>query len=303
MGPKLADAPCPARLRLARTIKTVTTPAPSIRPAAYRPARIIATVLVVVAAMALGLVAGKWQWGRYETKVQAVDAQAAAEGKPVADIEDLIDRDATDPGDADWRTATVTGSFDPDSLTELRGRSVDNTATLQYLVWVRTPSGRAVMVNLGWQPRSHATPPTLRAERITVTGVVRAFESDNGRPGTRITPTQMSSVDGEVIPAYLMARSTCGPAGCLDGVEPVPTPSLSLGPHLSYALQWWLLTVVAAPLGIWVTRRDALHERERARETADAGGAEGTPAPAAKMRGKPAKKRRTPTDEEVEDAL
>lgn len=255
-----------------------------------------------MAAMALGLVAGKWQWGRYETKVQAVDAQAAAEGKPVADIEDLIDRDASGPGAADWRTVTVSGVLDPTSVMELRGRSVENTASLQYLAWVHTPSGRTVMVNLGWQPRSGATTPDLTNERVTVTGIVRAFEADNGKPGTRITPRQMNGIDGDVIPAYVMARSTCGPSGCVEGLSPVPTPRLSLGPHLSYALQWWLLTAVAAPLGIWVTRRDALHERER--QAADAGGnGEGAPKPARAAGSRPAKKRRTPTDEEVEDAL
>ncbi len=295
MGPKLADAPVTSRTRLARTIETVTSPAAKHRPAAYRPRRIALTVIVVMAAMALGIVAGTWQWGRYESKSQALAGQAAAQGQPVADLEELINRDALGPGEAEWRTATVTGVLDPASLTELRGRSVENTASLQYLAWVYTESGRTVMVNLGWQPRAKAVPPTLRAERVTVTGIVRAFEADNGKPGTRITPVQMNGIDGEVIPAYLMAQSTCSEAGCIDGLEPVPSPNLSLGPHLSYALQWWLLTAVAAPLGIGITRRDALHERER--DAAEAG------SPSPRKPPKPPKKRRGPTDEEIEDAL
>lgn len=295
MGPKLADAFVTARTRLARTIETVTSPAAKHRPAAYRPRRIALTVIVVLAAMALGLVAGKWQWGRYESRSQAVAGQAAAEGKPVAPLEDLIGRDAAGPGEAEWRTATVTGVLDPASLTELRGRSVENTASLQYLAWIHTESGRTVMVNLGWQPRSEATPPALPGGQVTVMGIVRAFEADNGKPGTRITPSQMNGIDGDVVQGYLMARSTCSPSGCLDGLEPAPTPDLSLGPHLSYALQWWLLTVVAAPLGIGVTRRDALHERER--DAADAG------SPSPRKPPKLAKRERGPTDEEIEDAL
>jgi len=295
MGPKLADAPVTSRTRLARTIETVTSPAAKHRPAAYRPRRIALTVIVVLAAMALGLIAGKWQWGRYETKSHAVAGQAAAQGKPVADLEDLIDRDAVGPGEAEWRTATVTGVLDPASLTELRGRRVENTASLQYLAWIHTDTGRTVMVNLGWQPRSEATPPALPGEQVTVTGIVRAFEADNGKPGTRITPRQMNGIDGDVVQGYLMARSTCGESACVDALEPVPTPDLSLGPHLSYALQWWLLTIVAAPLGIGITRRDALHERER--DAADAG------SPSPHKPPKPAKQRRGPTDEEIEDAL
>jgi len=294
MSPKLADAPVTSRARLARTIETVTIPAAKRRPAAYGPRRIALTAAVVLAAMALGLVAGAWQWGRYETRSHAVEAQAAAEGKPVADLEELIDRDAQGPGEADWRTATVTGALDADSVMELRGRSVQNTASLQYLAWVHTASGRTVLVNLGWQPRSGATAPTLPPGEVTVTGIVRAFEEDNGKPGTRVTPVQMNGIDGEVVQAYLMATSTCGANGCVEGLEPAPIPSLSLGPHLSYALQWWLLTAVAAPLGVWLTRRDALHERERA---AVAASPQSQPPPP-----KRSKKRRL-TDEEIEDAL
>lgn len=295
MGPKLADAAVTWCTRLARTIDTVTRIATQRRPAAYRPRRIAITTVAVLGAMALGLVAGNWQWNRYETKLHAVNAQAAAEGKPVADLESLIDRDAVGPGNAEWRTATVTGVLDSDAVLALRGRRIDNQASLQYLTWLHTPSGRTVLINVGWQPRSTATAPNLPDGSVTVAGIVRAFEADNGRPGTRITPTQMNGIDGEVIPAYLMARSACGSMGCVQGLEPVPTPSLSLGPHMSYALQWWLLTAVAAPLGVWVTRRDALHERER--QAADAG------SPAASKPPEPAKKRRAPTDEEVEDAL
>lgn len=295
MAPKLADAPVTARPRLARTIETVTSLAAKHRPAAYRPRRIALTVMVVVAAMALGLIAGKWQWERYESRADAMAGQAAAEGKPVVDIQDLIARDALGPGEAEWRIVTVTGVLDATSVTELRGRSVQNTASLQYLAWIHTDTGRTALVNLGWQPRFEATPPPLPRERVTITGIVRAFEADNGKPGTRITPSQMNGIDGDVVPAYLMAQSTCGASGCIDALEPTPTPVLSLGPHVSYALQWWLLAAVAAPLGIGITRRDALHERER-----DAAAA-GSPAP--RKPPKPARKGRGLTDEEIEDAL
>jgi len=295
MGPKLADAPGTSCIRLARTIESVSPPVANSRPAAYRPRRIVLTSIAVLAAMALGLVAGMWQWNRYETKSDAASAQAAAEGKPVADFEAVVGRDADGPGAAEWRTATVTGVLDATSVLELRGRSVENTASLQYLAWVHTRSGRTVLVNLGWQPRSTgADTPSLPAGEVTVTGIVRDFEADNGRPGTRINPAQMADPDGKVIRAYLMATSTCGASGCVDGLEPVPIPSLSLGPHLSYALQWWLLTAVAAPLGVWITRRDALHERER---TAKAANPEVSHIPPQRT------KRRQLSDEEIEDAL
>ncbi|NTV40258.1 MAG: SURF1 family protein, partial [Demequinaceae bacterium] len=236
---------------------------PTARPAAYSPGRIALTVVIVLALMAVGLVAGKWQWGRYETRANALRAQDKASGLDTVPLESILSPDALGPGNADWRTVTVAGAIEAGGLVELRGRSVDGTATIQYLAWLHTEQGNAVLINLGWTPRSEPSLPVIPDGAITVTGTVRSFESDNGRPGTRITPAQMGLVDGQVLQAYVMVDSACADAGCVTGLKPVPLPALSTGPHLSYAMQWWLLLVAAAPVGVWLTVRDARLERER----------------------------------------
>jgi cytochrome oxidase assembly protein ShyY1 len=169
-----------------------------------------------------------------------------------------------------------------------------------------------VLLDLGWTPRDQPTVPQIPSGVVTVTGTVRSLELDNGKAGTRIAPTQMGSIDGEVFGAYLMVDSACGASGCLSGITAVPLPELSLGPHLSYAMQWWLLLVAAAPIGVWLTVRDARLERERVR-----GGAalthnaaaqdepqEQTVRTARTVREprRPAKRSR-PSDEEIEDGL
>jgi len=258
-------------------------------------------VLVVLAMMTLGLIAGRWQWGRYETKDHALKAHDHAAGLPTVPLDSILTAQDEEPGDAAWRTVTVTGVIDASDLVELRGRSVDSTASIQYLAWVHTEKGETVLVNLGWTSRSEPTTPEIPDGPVTVTGTVRAFEGDNGKPGTRITPTQMGGVDGEVVQAYVMAESACGADACVEGIAPVPLPDLSLGPHLSYAMQWWLLMVAAAPVAVWLTIRDARLERERDSESA-------SPAATGKPAAKPARhatpaKRRGPSDEEIEDAL
>lgn len=297
--------------------RCVTVDSPVRRPAAYAPLRLAITALVVVAVIALGIVAGLWQWGRYETRSHALALQEAAESAPVVDVAQAISPDDADAGDAEWRTVTATGVLEADSLTEIRGRSVDNRATIQYVTWLRLESGTGLLVNLGYAPRSDdAQQPSLPAGEVTVTGVVRNLEPDNDRAGTRIAPTQVGSIDGEVLPAYLMVSEACGDAGCVEGLTPVPPPSLSLGPHLSYALQWWLLAVVATPLAIAFTRRDARLEREAALEgddapsatpepEAEAGGAPEAPAQPERRRGRMSiwGRHDGPSDEEIEDAL
>jgi cytochrome oxidase assembly protein ShyY1 len=190
----------------------------------------------------------------------------------------------------------------PTDLVQLRGRTIDTTASIQYLAWLQTsPNGEAVLLDLGWTPRDQPTVPSIPSGVVTVTGTVRALEPDNGKPGTRITPSQMSSIDGEVFGAYVTVESACGASGCLSGTTPVPLPELSLGPHLSYAMQWWLLLVAAAPIGVWLTVRDARLEREHLR-----GGAEPTQdEPKAREVSEPRRtaKRARPSDEEIEDGL
>jgi len=258
-------------------------------------------VLIVLAMMALGLVAGRWQWGRYETKNHALDAYNHAVDLPTVALDSILTADDTEPGDAAWRTVTVTGAIDATDLVELRGRSVNSTASIQYLAWVHTGSGETVLVNLGWTSRSEPAMPRIPGGTLTVTGTARAFEADNGKPGTRVTPAQMGPVDGAVVQAYVMAESICGAEGCVSGIEPVPLPDLSLGPHLSYAMQWWLLMVAAAPIAVWLTVRDARLERERAgtQRSGPREGSDASPKTAPKSR----TKRRGPSDEEIEDAL
>lgn len=312
----------------ARTIGSVTaTPdreaRTRVRPAAYSPGRIALTAAIVLALMVVGLIAGRWQWGRYETKAHALHAQQSAAGLPTVPLDSLMTTDDQGPGAADWRTVTEEGVIDASDIVQLRGRSVDGTASIQYLAWVHDAQGHTVLLNLGWTPRDDPQPAAIPEGPVTVTGVVRSLEADNGREGTRVTPAQMGSFDGEAYQAYLMVTSACGESGCLTGVDPVPIPELSTGPHLSYAMQWWLLLVAAAPVGVWLTVRDARLERELAANSSGAnssatsrsgaassgGRPEDIPAriipPAARATSPGRKRARNtrPSDEEIEDAL
>ena len=268
------------------------------------------TTLAVFAVIALGIVAGRWQWDRYEVRHDAAEAQQRAEGVPAVDVRELVSVDDGEAGDAQWREVSATGTLDADAVLEIRGRSIDRTASIQYVTWLVLDDGSAVLVNLGWQPRADATGVTVPDGPVTVTGIVRSLEPVNDRPGTRITPAHMADPGMPILPAYLMARTACGEAGCVEGVAPVPEPSLSLGPHMSYAFQWWLLAVAAAPIAIALTRRDARLERERMTQEAGAEAPsrdEEGPAAAAPPRAKKTRRfldrHNGPSDEEVEDAL
>ena len=264
--------------------------------------------LVTLAVIALGIVAGAWQFGRYQTRAAAVEAFEAAEGIPPVALTSLVADGELASGDTgsagafagasvpEWRSITADGSFDQGSVTALRGRSVDGVATLQYLAWFHTDDG-ALLVNVGWAPREDALEVTLPAGTLQIEGILRRQETDDGREGegaTRIVASQVPYGDPtasypEPLPGWLMLREPCDDSGCVGTpLQPVPVPQLGLGPHLSYAFQWWLLALMAPLAAVLLLRRDARLERESVTETV---------ATASKRRP------RRPSDEDIEDAL
>jgi len=295
---------------------TSAVPVPPSRPRAYAPLTIAVAVLVTAAVIALGVVAGGWQYGRYQARADAVEAFDAAEGIPPEPLRALIasgELSASATGEVgtsapasipEWRSVTVVGEFDQDSVTALRGRTVDGVAALQYLAWFHTADG-PLLVNVGWAPRDEGLEVTLPTGSLEIEGIVRKPEADDGREGdgaTRIVASQVPYGDPTAsypapLPAWLMLREPCDPSGCVDtALQPVPVPQLGLGPHLSYAFQWWLLALLAPFAAMVLLRRDARLEREAQLVAAGESMAAASPAPAKR-------RQRGLTDEEIEDAL
>ncbi len=264
--------------------------------------RVVVTVLIVLVLSALCVLAGRWQYGRYVTKADAIADYEAAQGLPTAAVEDVVEPGGeTLPDGAEWRTVTVTGTVDAESIVALRNRPVDSTAALQYLAWVHLEDGAAVLVNLGWAPVESSADSEasldqlLTDDTVTFTGTLRAFEDDDGRRdsgATRITPAQMGDAGTvDVAPGYVVLSEPCGGLCSGDGpLVEVPLPTLDLGPHLSYAWQWWAFALLM-PVGAWLlTQRDLEMKRDPSGK-----------APATKQ---PRPRRRhEPSDEEIEDAL
>lgn len=267
---------------------------PLSRPRAYSPLVLVLVSVGVLGLMVLGYVAGNWQYGRHQVRSEAISAFNAAHEVPPVLLDELVSPGATTAKPVEWRSVTVTGTFSEAQPVALRGRVVERTASLQYLAWFNTTSG-AILVNVGWEPRDTATVPRLPQGEVTIGGVLREQEPDDGKRGdgaTRVNAAQMPPANSPTFPGWIMLREPCEVSGCVDtALAPVPTPQLSLGPHLSYAYQWWLLVVAAPILAAVILRRDAAHERVAA-------GQGETPPKGARVR-----KQRELTDEEIEDAL
>ncbi len=261
--------------------------------------RLALTALIVLVASALCVVAGRWQYGRYVAKADAIEAYEAAQSHSVADVREVTGAGGSLADDAQWRTVTVTGVIDADSVVALRNRPVDSTAAYQYLAWVDLEDGSAVLVNLGWAPvgaaedTEDALAEALTGADVTFSGTLRSFEEDDGRRdagATRIVPAQMGDPGTDsIVPGYVVASEDCAGLCGDDGpLLEVPLPTLSLGPHLSYAWQWWAFALLVPVGAVLLTKRDLELKRDPS-----------GPKPAAAR----PRRRRHPSDEEIEDAL
>ncbi|WP_314172939.1 SURF1 family cytochrome oxidase biogenesis protein [Streptomyces winkii] len=236
---------------------------------------------------------GFWQLHRHEARVahnELISASLAAEPVPF----DRLSGTRHGPAEDDsFRTAKATGRYDTRHEVVVRQRTGADEKSIGY--FVVTPliqdDGKAVLVNRGWieaggdLTRFPKVPAPPRGE-VTVTGRVMADETSEasgikdkqGLPPRQVmlidSRQQAEALDRPVLRGYLQLTDT-SPRPAKGQPQRIPEPDhSSIGPHMAYAVQWWLFAA-AVPVG-WVVlvrreRRDRLAEQaERATSTSDA---------------------------------
>ena len=223
---------------------------------------IVLTAVVVVAISAM-VSLGFWQLRRLNTVREdnaVVRARLALPAAPLSEV--LPSRPGVDPSSVVYRRVTVTGRYDRVSEILLRNRSLNGQPGSHFLTPLSEPDGLAIIVDRGWVPiglvgteEESTRPPVLVP--VTVEGVLFPPER-KGVFGPSIPPagrlTTIPRIDVSriarqleypVAPLYLRLTSQTPPQ---TGRLPVPPgrPDLSDGPHLSYAVQWFLFATVAA---------------------------------------------------------
>ena len=225
----------------------------------------------VVAFVSLGL----WQLRRLDER-KALNAQVeAAEAMAPVPVGELVaDGPAADGAAVDaveYRPVTVTGTYRTDQQVLVANRSNGGAPGYWVLTPVEQSDGTAVVVNRGWVPNSYdeAGPWTdfdPPSGPVTVAGMVRAPqvrasgglvtgpkdpESGVLRVLARVDVARLAQqVPEPVLPLYVMLTAQ-QPVQGGSLPAPVPAPTLDEGPHLNYAGQWFiftLLTLVVYPL-------------------------------------------------------
>jgi surfeit locus 1 family protein len=250
--------------------------------------RHVAVALLVVTLVLLGL----WQLRRLDEKREIKATIEAQQSEPAIAVEDLVPADATvdqDVAAIEHRSVVARGRYADDDTFVVENRTFNGASG----AWVLTPlvleGGRAIVVNrgfMGFDREGAIVPPPAPDGEVVVEGVLLESER-RGRFGpsdpdagrlevlARVDLSRVAEqVDYEVLPAYLQAvHSQPEETNAADAPELVPlgAPEPSEGPHLSYAIQWFTFTTIAALGYVLLLRRVARDEaREDAGRQADA---------------------------------
>jgi cytochrome oxidase assembly protein ShyY1 len=219
--------------------------------------RWIAFTVVVVTAIVVMVNLGFWQLRRLDERRAFNDAVAARIDQPAVDLDELVPADASVGDDGldgvEWRPVVASGRYLPDE--ELRivnhGRAGDNVVTPLLL-----DDGRVLLVARGFVPLDSGPAPAPSGE-VTVEGRLRrsevrrtgaladAPEGDLALAQRVDIPRLAAQLPGDVVPMYVELTGSDPPeAGELP--EPLTEPSRGEGPHLSYAVQWFLFSALVA---------------------------------------------------------
>ena len=228
-----------------------------------------AALLVVVPAFIL---LGRWQLDRFDHRVNAnrlIRANLAAAPVPV---ERLAPPGAVVPKAEVWRRVSAVGEYDEGRQRLVRNRPNNGRIGFHVLVPLITESGTAVLVDRGWIPpgetaRDTPVPPPAPSGTVTVIGRLRASQhgsiGGSDMPAGQIAKIDIGRLSGELgLPLYggylelIEEQPAANPAPVLPEV-----PEMSTGPHLAYAVQWFLFAI-GAVVGVgYLARREALDLR------------------------------------------
>lgn len=230
-------------------------------------------VLLVPAFIWLGF----WQLDRAEQRAAAVNLQrdnVAAEPVPV---EELTSVDGEVSPEDRWRTVEATGTWDTDHQVLLRNRDGSQGVGFHVLTPLITEDGTGLLINRGWIDRGETaqdTPeiPPVPEGAIEVAGRLHFGETEENtglRERDGMPEGQIMFVDVDRL-AEELPYPIYGGYVELTSQDPVPDDAperISLreedsGMSASYAVQWWVFTVVVVVGWIILIRRELRESRQ-----------------------------------------
>lgn len=239
---------------------------------AARPKWIVGHVLALVAIV--GFVnLGFWQLRRHDERSNTNAVMSERLSLPARSLTELVAELGEDPELLEFRLAEASGRYLPSEEVILQARTLDGRSGHDVLTPLLV-GDRAVIVDRGWVPIDASDPPVAGAEppsgEATVIGILRPGQVRRGLgpvdPETgeleRVSRVDIGrlqqQIEPELYPFYLLLQEQ-SPAQAASLPVPQDPPRPDAGPHLSYAVQWFVFAVIAAvgyPVLLARTARD-----------------------------------------------
>lgn len=216
---------------------------------------LIAFLLVAAVCARLGF----WQVGRLRARRAANAAALAARNAPEVNLKATL---PANDGSLAGRRVRAVGHYDHEHDIVLRGRVTDGAPG----VYVVSPlllggSDTAVLVERGFVPAADAVTADLDSlqelGRVRIDGIALPFPAprNGGAPLARSGRVTWERLDRRALGTRLpypivgvYVRQT--PAASLPAVpQRLPPPPLDDGPHLTYAIQWFIFAAMALAFG------------------------------------------------------
>jgi cytochrome oxidase assembly protein ShyY1 len=209
--------------------------------------------LVIVFAVACCAL-GTWQLNRRAealAEVARIDANYDADAVPVAAA--LHDADAFD-ADQRWQVVALSGEYLADEEVVVRNRPFEGSSGFEVVTPFRLDDGTVLMVDRGWiaqdsdgRASEYAAPPSghIEVEARLKAGEERiAGRTSTGDELATIDLDELADRVGE--PSYTGAYGVLVQVGGDAGEPPLAAarPVRDEGPHLSYALQWFVFALL-----------------------------------------------------------
>lgn len=259
------------------------------------------TVVFAIACSGLGV----WQFERRaeaRAEIERIESNYERPAVPVGDALDALD--SYDEGQK-WLPVLLEGTYLADEQLLVRNRPFAGRPGFEVLTPLLLADGTVFIIDRGWLPTGSEQDapddvPAAPTGPVSVTARLKAGEpllsSRSTIAGSGQIPTVHLPQIAELLdrPSYTAAYGLVISETPEPETAPMPSvkPVLDEGPHLSYALQWFVFAILAFIGLCWALRQeyrtvnaDDPEERERADERARRRAA------------------RAPSDDESEDAL
>jgi cytochrome oxidase assembly protein ShyY1 len=218
---------------------------------------------------------GFWQLRRLDERKMFNAEVTSRVDLPPQPLDDVL-VPGVDPDQLEWRSVTATGTYLPDAQFVVVNRSQGGLAGDMVVTPMALADGRILLVERGFEPLGQGLGTTtpapagsvevlgrLRPSETRYTGQLSDTKTGDLTEAQRVDiPRLTPQLPGPPVPMFLELTAS-RPAEAGPYPQPVTLPELTEGPHLSYAVQWFIFSI-AVVVGWVLAVRKSLRTRHAA---------------------------------------